>query len=336
MRLPRFEYVKPSSLQEVLDILQEQGKKAAILAGGSDLLINMKYRVVQPERVVSIKDLKELDYISFDNKEGVAIGAGVTLSALAANKDIAETIPAFSEAVRSVASKHIRNLATIGGNICLDNRCWYYNQSKLWRDSREVCLKLGGRECHAIKGSERCHAINSSDSVPILIALGSRVKVVKKGSERVIPLKDFFVDNGAKSTVLEPDEMVVSLLIPKSSNGYKASFIKVTQRKGIDFALASIAGYVTRDEKEISELHLVLGTLASVPIILKKAVQVIKDSGLNEASIEMAALTARSELGPLTNLFTSAGYKRHLAEVLVKRVLVALDDTNGKKRRSKK
>jgi 4-hydroxybenzoyl-CoA reductase subunit beta len=334
MRFPRFEYVKPSNLQDVLAIKQENGTKAAILAGGSDLLINMKYRVVQPERVVSIKELKELDYIS-DHTEGVEIGAGVTLSTLAATKDLSETFPAFSEAVRSVASKHIRNLATIGGNICLDNRCWYYNQSKLWRDSREVCLKLGGRVCHAIKGSERCHAINSADTVPILIALGARVKVVKKEGERVIPLKDLFLANGAKPTVLEPDEMVASLLIPKSTNGCRTAFIKISQRKGIDFALGNIAACVKRDENEIAELQLVLGTLASAPIILKKATQVIKDSGLHEASIEMAALTARSELGPLTNLFTSAGYKRHLAEVLVKRVLVALDDTHEKKRRSK-
>jgi 4-hydroxybenzoyl-CoA reductase beta subunit len=336
MRLPRFEYVKPTGLQDVLDILQEHGKKAAILAGGSDLLINMKYRVVQPEKVVNIKELKDLDYISSDNKDGVEIGAGVNLSALATSTDLTETFPAFGEAVRSVASKHIRNLATIGGNICLDNRCWYYNQSKLWRDSREVCFKLGGRVCHAIKGSERCHAINSSDSVPILIALGARVKVVKKGGERIIPLKDFFVANGAKPNVLEPDEMVSSLLIPKNTNGCRSAFIKVAQRKGIDFALGSIAAYVKRDGKEISELQMVLGTLASTPIVLKKAAQVIKDSGLNEASIEMAALTARSELGPLTNLFTSAGYKRHLAEVLVKRALVVLDDTHEKKRRSKK
>ena len=336
MRLPRFEYVKPSGLKDVLDILNEYGKKAALLAGGSDLIVNMKHRVFQPEKVVSIKELKELDYISSDNKDGVEIGAGVTLSALAANQDIAETFPAFSEAVRSVASKHIRNLATIGGNICLNNRCWYYNQSKLWRGSREVCFKLGGRVCHAIKGSERCHAINSADSVPILIALGARAKLVKKGGERVISLKDFFVANGAKPNALEPDEMVSSLFIPKSSNGCRSAFIKVAQRKGIDFALASIAACVKRDEKEISELQMVLGTLASAPIILKKAAQVIKDSGLNDASIEMAALTARSELGPLTNLFTSAGYKRHLAEVLVKKALVALDDTNGKKRRTKK
>ena len=195
MRLPRFEYVKPAGLQEVLDILQEHGRKAAILAGGSDLIVNMKYMVVQPERVVSIKALPELDYISSDNKEQVEIGASVTLSAIADNTDIAGSFPAFSEAVGSVASKHIRNVATIGGNICLDNRCWYYNQSKLWRDSREVCFKLGGRVCHAIKGSDRCHAINSSDTVPVLIALGARVKVIKKGGDRVIPLKDFFVDN---------------------------------------------------------------------------------------------------------------------------------------------
>jgi 4-hydroxybenzoyl-CoA reductase beta subunit len=309
------------TVEEGLDALKEYGSKAKILAGGTDLIINMKHKVVRPEKVISIQSLPDLCSISADGKDQLSIGACVTLSDSVANRVLAEDFPAFRQAVQSVASKHIRNVATIGGNICLDTRCWYYNQSKLWRDARAVCYKLGGKQCHAIKGSERCHAINSSDTAPVLIALGAKIKLVKKGDERVIPLKDFFQDNGAEPTSREPEEMITALIIPRSSESSRTTFIKVSMRRGLDFAMGSIAGNVTYSGKGVAEVALVLGSLGSKPIVLKKAAQVIREGGFTEGSIEKASLTGRSELGSLTNLFTSAGYKRHLAEVLVKRAL---------------
>jgi len=327
MRLPHFEYVKPATLEEGLNILQKSGKSAELLAGGTDLLINMKYRVICPEVVIGIKSIPELCTISSDNKGNTSIGACVTLSELASNTSLAEEFPAFNQAVKSVASKHIRNMATIGGNICLDTRCWYYNKSKLWRDSREVCNKLGGRQCHAIKGSERCHAINSTDTAPVLIVLDAKVSVVKKGNERVVSIKDFFQENGAQPTILEPDEMVTSLIIPKANKNSLSTFIKINSRKGLDFAMASIAAKIQENGNGFNEVRLVVGSIASTPIILKKAAEVIIESGLTEVAIEKAALTARSELGILTNLFTSAGYKRHLVEVLVKRALMKLKNS---------
>jgi CO/xanthine dehydrogenase FAD-binding subunit len=218
--------------------------------------------------------------------------------------------------------------------MCLDTRCWYYNKSKLWRDTKEICHKLEGRQCHAIKGSERCHAINSSDTAPVLIALDARVSVVKKGHQRSIPIKEFFKDNGAQPTVLEPDELVTALIIPKANGRSRTTFIKVTTRKGLDFAMGSIAAKAQENGDGFTDLRLVIGSIASAPIILKKAAQVIMDAGLTEAAIEKAALTARSELGTLTNLFTSAGYKRHLVEVLVKRALTELQGKPDKKRRT--
>jgi 4-hydroxybenzoyl-CoA reductase beta subunit len=336
MRLPRFNYVKPVTLEEGLDALQEYGSKAKILAGGTDLIVNMKYKVVRPEKVISIKSLPDLCSIAPDGKDQLNIGACVTLSDSVADSVLTKEFPAFRQAAQSVASKHIRNVATIGGNICLDNRCWYYNQSKLWRDSRAVCYKLGGKLCHAIKGSERCHAINSSDTAPVLIALGAKIKLAKKGHERVLSLKDFFQDNGARPTAREPEEMVTSVSIPKSTESSRTTFIKVSMRKGLDFAMGSIAGKVTHNGKGVAEVALVLGSLASKPIVLKKAAQVIKEAGFTEGAIEKAALTARSELGSLTNLFTSAGYKRHLAEVLVKRALGELTNHNETTGRTKR
>ena len=336
MRLPRFNYVRPATLEEGLDVLHTCGSKAKILAGGTDLIINMKYKVVLPEEVVSIKSLRDLSSVARDDKGQLNIGACATLTDSCVNGVLAEEFPALCQALQSVASKHIRNVATVGGNICLDNRCWYYNQSKLWRESREPCHKVGGRVCHAIKGSERCHAVNCSDTAPVLIALGAKVTLAKKDNERTLLLKDFYLDNGAQPTAREPEEMVTSISIPKSAENSSTTFIKVSMRKGIDFAMGSIAGRVTRNGKGVAEVALVLGSLASRPIVLKKAPQVIKDDGFTEGAIEKASLTARSELGPLTNLFTSAGYKRHLAEVLVKRALLELTDhnkTTGRKKR---
>ena len=334
MRLPRFEYRKPSTLEECLELLQEKAGKLKLLAGGTDLLVNMKYRVACPELVLGIKGLKDLSRMVPDDRGYLSIGSAVTLSEIVADRYVVGQFPSLHKAVQSVASRHIRNMGTLGGNICLDTRCWYYNKSKLWRDAREVCHKLGGRQCHAIKGSPRCHAINSSDTVPALIALGAKVKIVKKGQERMVALKDFYQDNGAQPCVLTPDEMVSTVLIPGESARASTTFMKVTMRKGIDFAMGSIAGYLAENGKAQGELRLVLGSISSAPIILKKAVQVIEESGLSEASVERAALTARSELGTLTNLFTSAGYKRHLVEVLVTRALHELREMSNKIRRA--
>jgi CO/xanthine dehydrogenase FAD-binding subunit len=193
---------------------------------------------------------------------------------------------------------------------------------------------VGGNLCHAIKGSNRCHAINSSDTAPVLIALDARVSVVKKGHQRSIPIKEFFKDNGAQPTVLEPEEIVTALVIPKSNGSSRTTSIKVTTRKGLDFAMGSIAAKAQENGDGFTDARLVVGSIASAPIILKKAAQVIMDAGLTEAAIEKAALTARSELGTLTNLFTSAGYKRHLVEVLAKRALTELQGKPDKKRRT--
>ena len=332
MRLPRFEYRKPAGLEACLDLLQEHGRRARLLAGGTDLLLNMKYRVTCPELVVGIKELPELKQIVPDEKGYCSIGAGVTLSEIVSHRQIASEFPSLHKAVQSVASKHIRNMGTLGGNICLDTRCWYYNKSKWWRDAREVCHKMGGRECHAIKGSPRCHAVNSSDTVPALISLGARARIVTKGQERVVQLKDFFQDNGAHPTVLAPEEIVSAILIPRESSSAGTTFIKMAMRKGIDFSMGSIAGFISQNGKSQGEIRLVINCISSSPISLKKAAQVIADAGFTDAAIEMAALTARSELGALTNVFTSAGYKRHLAEAMVKQALNELKVLSGKNR----
>jgi len=330
MRLPRFEFIKPVSLEESLALLEKFGSKAKVLAGGTDLLVNMKYGVLRPEMVVGIKAIPELCSISTGKDGNTEIGACVTLTDLIENSLIAERFPAFHSAAKSVASKHIRNMASIGGNVCFETRCWYYNQSKLWRDARDLCHRTGGKVCHAIKGSTRCHAINSSDTAPTLIALDAKITVMKKGQKRLIPAREFYRDDGIRHNLLGPDELVASIQLPERDNNSQSTFIKVSMRKGIDFATGSIAAAASVNGKGVTEIRLVVGSISSAPVLLDKASQVIRESGLTEMSIKKAAETARSELGTLTNLFTSAGYKRQLVQVLVKR---ALNDMREKMRK---
>ncbi len=321
MRLLRFEHFKPSSLEEALTAMQESAGNVRVLAGGTDLLVNMKCGLEQPGLIVSIGSLPELNTIAEDPSGDLRIGAGMNLSELAENSLLAAKAPALRDAIKSIASQHIRNMATLGGNVCLDTRCWYYNQSKLWRASRPACYKTGGDQCHATRGSERCHAINSADTAPALIALGAQVVVQKKGSQRQIPAEDFYRDHGARHTVLEPDELLSGLVIPCGNETGKTHFLKISRRQGIDFALGSIAAHLAGNGSTCHSARLVIGSLGSAPIVLEKTAQVLVEAGLSQESIQAAAEAARSELGVLTTLFSSAGYKRDLAQVLVKRVL---------------
>jgi CO/xanthine dehydrogenase FAD-binding subunit len=175
--------------------------------------------------------------------------------------------------------------------------------------------------CHAIKGSDRCHAINSSDTAPVLAVLNASVRVLKKGGERLILIKDFYNNNGFQHTVLEPEEMVASIVVPMKDEQRHAVFIKSYSRKGLDFSIGNIAAVATGNSKKCSFLSLVVGSITSAPLFLEKTAQVIMQSGLTEKSIEKAAETARSELGTVTNLFTRAGYKRDLIQALVKKSL---------------
>jgi 4-hydroxybenzoyl-CoA reductase subunit beta len=324
LRLPKFKHLKPASLNEVLAVFDDHCQEAQIFAGGTDLLVNMKHGLCKPKVIISLNSLSELSYITKTQDGSLRIGAGTNLTDLAENLLIAENAPALKEAANAVASWHIRNMATIGGNICLDTRCWYFNQSSSWRKTRETCHKLGGNSCHALPGSKRCHALNSSDTAPILMALDASLILKKKDHERIIPIRQFYMDNGAAPTVLEQGEVLTEIQLPKTTSTCKTAFIKISKRKGIDFASGTIAACVQENNHGKVSLSLVLGAIHSSPMFLKKAEQIINESGLTKNSIEASAMAARSELGTLTNLFTSAGYKRDLTPVLVKRALMSI------------
>ncbi|MFC1591588.1 FAD binding domain-containing protein [Thermodesulfobacteriota bacterium] len=323
LRLPAFKHTKAATLDDALSVLANPETGARIFAGGTDLLVNMKHGLAAPGTVVSIGAIPELRSISESGDGTVRIGSCVTLSEIAADRIVADRLPALGDAAAAVASWQIRNVATLGGNLCLDTRCWYYNQSKAWRSAREACYKLGGARCHAIKGSERCHAINSSDTAPILMALDARLIIERSGHKRTLPICDFYRDDGSRHTALEPGELVTFVEVPPGEEGSRAQFVKISTRRGIDFAAGNLAACIRHSSNSCSAARLVIGAMHSAPRLLDNAGRVLRESGLTQQSIEKAAEAARSELGTVTNLFCSAGYKRDLARALTRQALQA-------------
>ncbi len=326
MRLPRFEYVRPTSLDKALSALQESPEETRLLAGGTDLLVNMKNGTARPKRVVYLGSVPGLTSVSEGEDGAIRIGACANLTDLSKNDLISSRLPGLRDAILSVASAHIRNMASIGGNVCLETRCWYFNQSDFWLRGRGSCLRSGGPGCHSIKGAERCSAINSSDTAPMLMALGASLVIVGRGGERTVPVQEFYKSDGQWHTVLEPGEILKEIVVPVGQPRSFGTFIKTSRRRGIDFAAGSIAARVTMDGGACSNVRMVLGALLSAPLVLEKPALIVQEEGLSEAAIDRAATAAVPELGVVSNLFTTAGYKRHLAGALVRKALRNVKD----------
>ena len=292
------------------------------MSGGSDLLINMKFRLDEPKVLISLNGLPELQAIEALADGGLRIGGGCKLTELVKNPLIGSHSPALRDALYAVGSKHIRNVGTLGGNLCLDTRCWYTNQSEHWREKRDGCFKTGPDLCHVIKTASRCHAINSSDSAPLLIAIGASVTLASQAGQREVPLIDFYRDDGVRHTVLESGEVLVAVTVPRFDG--RAIFAKLAQRTGLDFAAGTFAAAVTGPNDKLASVRLIMNSMGPAPKVLIAAEQILMKSGLTDDGIEDAALAARGTMGEITNLFTPSGYKRRLVKALIRDSLVEL------------
>jgi 4-hydroxybenzoyl-CoA reductase subunit beta len=327
MLLPQHNYVKPDSLDACLDALGNAENSVAgsglIVAGGTDVIFNMRLKLFRPETVISIRKLKELSAVENLPDGGLRIGASCRLTDLAEHPLINERFPAFADSVRSVASTHIRNMATLGGNICLQTRCWFTNNSDQWRQGKESCFKTDGNLCHVIKSSEKkCHAINNSDTPLALIVLGAVLTIQKSGARRELPVAEFFNDDGIEYMNLDPDELLTHVTIPPCND--RSMFLKYAARKGIDFSVGSIAARCNGNGAKCDQITLILGSLSTAPVVLTKAADIVRSAGLTDEAIEQAADAVREDLGEVTNLYSRAVYKKQIARVLVKRALLKL------------
>ena len=324
-----FAWVEPESLQAASRILAREGGKARVIAGGVDLLGEMKDHLIEPEVIVDLKAVPDLKAIRFDGDGTLWIGALATLTDLATDERVTREFPAIAQSALSVGSPEIRNVGTVGGNLCQRPRCWYY------RSSLHPCLKKGGDTCYALDGDSTYHAIlgggpswivHPSDLAPALIACGATVGIVGPSGERVMPLEEMYVLPDVRidlETVLQPGEIVTGVSVPAESSvtgGTRSLFYKFREKESFDFALASVAAALRLRGGRCESGRVVLGGVAPIPWRSKEVEEVITGAPLNDEVVARAADAALANAAPLSH----NEYKVPLTRTLIRRALVDL------------
>ncbi|HSQ20853.1 MAG TPA: FAD binding domain-containing protein [Blastocatellia bacterium] len=243
MRLPKFTYRTPRTIAEAVKIVADTGPEAQFVAGGTDLYPNMKRRQQMPKTVISVMRLPELNQVTGDAGKGLVIGASMTLTDIVENEIIKRDYPVIAAAARTISTPILRNMGTIGGNLLLDTRCNYYDQNYEWRKAINFCLKKDGDVCWVAPGSSKCWAVQSSDLVPVMVAIGARLRLVSTPGERMIEAAGFYNDDGIDYLKKRPDELLVDIHLPPT-NGWRASYQKLRRRGAFDFPVLGVAAYV--------------------------------------------------------------------------------------------
>jgi 4-hydroxybenzoyl-CoA reductase subunit beta len=323
MKLPEFELIQPRSLQEACSILQKHEGKAVLLAGGTALMVGLRYGLSKPAVVIALKGLTALDYVGRNGSGGLAIGSMVALEALEKSPLVLSECALLARAAHLVAIPSIRHKATIGGNLCLDTRCIYYNQSEFWRSGLKPCFKRGGGICHAVKKGRRCQAVYQGDLGPVLMALGAEVKIASAKGEKIIPLAEFFSGRGEKPNILKTDEILVEVRIPAPDHGAAGAYEKLRVREGMDFPMAGVAVSVKRNRSgSIEQARIVLGALGPSPAEEPKAAGLLEGHKPTDALLQSLSREAVDRVQPVGNLAMNASYRRKMVGVLVKRALL--------------
>ena len=321
LRLPRFQYLSPSSLEEACALLKEHEGKIAVLAGGTDLLPSLKQSLYTPEYVLDLRKVAGLNEIKNGSGKHVSIGALCTLTQLEESPGIKEQFPAVAEAAGLVAATQIKNMGTIGGNIALGTRCWYFNQSHFWRKSFEPCIKRGGEVCHVVKGSKKCFAYFAADTVPALIASSAQITLRGSEGERTCSLKEIYTQDGKNPNTIEPTEVIVGVELPLPEKGSGASYQKLRLRGAIDFPLLGAAVWVTMDGDTCREARIVLGAVSSGPVQVTEAENLLQGATLTEEVIAEVGEIARKASHPVANTISTPGYRKNMAAVFTKKAL---------------
>lgn len=325
LRLPPFELRQAHSPAEAAAILAGEGPETLLVAGGTDLWPNLKRGLHRPRSVVSLMSVPELRGIgSGEGYEDSAveselrIGATATLSEVAQSPVVLKRYPALAHAVASISSPPLRNLGTLGGNLCIDTRCTYYNQSESWRRSVDYCTKKDGAVCWVAPRSPRCWAHSASDAAPLLCALGARVRLVSAEDERLIPVDALFRDDGVEYLSKRPEEILTDVLLPPDADRAhcRQAFRKLRRRGAIDFAVLSVAVALWTDPAGgVERARIFLGAVASRPVAAAEAERALVGAPLTERGISEAARLARKVATPLDNTDFQAAWRGKMVEL---------------------
>jgi xanthine dehydrogenase YagS FAD-binding subunit len=324
MRMRRFTHINARTIDEAVSALRRYGNRAHIIAGGTDLLGKMKDEILPryPEAVINIKTIPGLDFIQ-EEKGMLKIGALTRLEDIGKEPVIKDRYTALAQAASRTASPHLREMGTLGGNICQDIRCWYYRNP----NNRFPCLRKGGGRCYAIEGDNRyhsifggsveggCYAVHPSDTAPALIALNAKIVT----SKRTVNAEDFFQVDILKTTVLDADEIVTEIHVSEPSNSTRSAFLKFAIRKSIDFPIVNCAAMITHSAGKVSTARICLNAVFVKPYRAIKAEEAIVEKVIDETTAEAAGISALSDAKPLEH----NRYMVQIAKTLVKRALLA-------------
>jgi 4-hydroxybenzoyl-CoA reductase subunit beta len=325
MRLPLFVFHAPRTLDEAARILHAEGPSAMPLAGGTDLLPNMKRRQQVPRTLLSLRNIDALRAIQF-GESGARLGACLTLSDIACNPRFRNGATALAQAASQVATPQIRNMATLGGNLCLDTRCNYYDQNYEWRKAINFCMKKDGVTCWVAPSSPKCVAVSSTDTAPALMALGARVRLVSHSGEREIPLTDLYNNDGMLYLHRKPDEILAEVLLDPL-HGWRSTYWKLRRRGSFDFPVLSVAAAARfTTNGAIEEARIVIGSAASRPLIASEAGTFLVGRSLTSETIAEAAALAARIAKPLDNTDFDMSWRK---KVTAEFVACALRELRG-------
>jgi len=323
VRLPKFEYFEPKDLKEAVAILQNE-PAAKILAGGTDLLVNMKHRVECPPVLVNIKRIADLDYIRQDNGD-IRMGALTPLKRLHAESFIVENLPGLAQAASAVGSYHHQVMGTLAGNICQQNRCMYFNQSKWWRSARPTCYKAGGEICHVVNKKEICYSAYCGDMAPALMVINAKIALEGPDGSKEMPIEDFFSGDGKAPLVKKPAEILSEIIIPRASADGISSYIKFANRSSIDFPIVGTALWASENEKQY---RVAFTAVDRKPVRGKQAEEFLNGKELSAENAMAASDLAAKAAKPVKTSVYSPSHKRRMMGLLLQNAV------NEAKRRS--
>lgn len=331
MRLPKMDHEAPATVKEACTLLDKHGADARLLAGGTDMLVACKLRNLSPKLLVSLEDISPLKGIEFQEDEGLKIGAMTSLHDVRYHPSVLDHYPALAQAAAAVAAVQLQYMGTLGGNLCLDTRCIFYNQSDSWRKSREVCLKMGGEVCHVVTKGKKCYALFPGDTAPALIALGAQVKLVSSSGERVVAVGELYTGDGKAPIALQPGEVLTEIQAPPPQGRQRSVYMKYRIREAIDFPLVAVAARMDANgDGTCTDCKVVLNAVGSGPTEVSGAGDLLKGKAPTDELISQVAEMSVKAAHPVANTAgSSPAYRRKMAGILTRRALRSLAEDLG-------
>jgi 4-hydroxybenzoyl-CoA reductase subunit beta len=324
LRLHPYTYHRPATVEEAVALLAEHAGDVMPIAGGTDLVPNMKHKLFTPGHLVSLRGIEAMRGV-VEDAAGYTIGAATSLDAVAGHPAIAVGLPSLARACSLVSGPQLRRMGTLGGNVCLDTRCTYYNQTHFWRQSLGYCLKKDGTACHVVKGGTRCVAAHSADAATALLPLEAELRIAGPEGERTLPIGRFFTSDGVWNRRMEQGELLVSLHVPRPPAGSRHSYQKLRARGSIDFPMLNLA--VRADlapDGEVEGLQMAVSAMGSYPRKLGKLEPIAIGKHLTPSVVEELAAQAFRQCHPLQNMPVDSEWRRAMVPVLVRRALAEI------------